>query len=249
MLIANANCVPTQKMKEYLSGWLDEQSSDSIECHLKECSRCEELISSLEREPDSISDQIREQIAESIGRGGRIAESECPNAFPDAAVAYAIERAKKQHDPSEIPSESFSPLAPTVQSHIGPYEIERVLGHGGMGSVYLAMHSQLHKQVAVKILPSRPFRNDNYAARFKREIRTAGQLNHHAIVQATDAGESDGMHYLVMEFVDGLDVSRVARVAGELSIADACAIASVVAIGLSHAHTMGIVHRDINLPI
>ena len=139
------------------------------------------------------------------------------------------------------PSPAWQPPA----GDFGPYELLRPLGHGGMASVCLARHRQLGKQVAIKLLPSRPFRNDHYAARFQREIRTAGQLNHPAIVSATDAGELAGTHYLVMEYIEGLDLSRVARLNGPLRIEDACAIMRTVAIGLSHAHAEGIVHRDI----
>ncbi len=92
-----------------------------------------------------------------------------------------------------------------------------------MGSVYLAIHSQLHKRVAVKILPSRPFRNDNYAARFKREIRTAGQLNHHAIVQATDATRLAARRLTASGFVPAIEstpmnAERTRRIAAALLI-------------------------------
>ncbi|MEQ1824304.1 MAG: serine/threonine-protein kinase [Pirellula sp.] len=229
-----AKCVPPEKMREYLSGWLDEPESDSIESHLRRCSQCELRISSLESEPDSLAVQVRDGLETAHAQDSDT---------PDAAVAYALRQAKRL--PVAESPEPPERVEPNIDSHIGPYEIERSLGQGGMGCVYLGKHSQLHKRVAIKVLPSRPFRNDHYAARFKREIRTAGQLNHPAIVQATDAGQHDGTHYLVMEFVDGLDVSRIARLVGMLNVPDACSIAKTVALGLSHAHAMGVVHRDI----
>ncbi len=114
-----------------------------------------------------------------------------------------------------------------------------------MGSVYLARHRQLKKQVAIKLLPTSASFPQSLALRFQREIRAAGGLSHPSIVNATDAGEHQGTHYLVMEYIDGMDLSRVARCAGRLGFADACEIVRQAASGLSHAHAMGIVHRDI----
>ncbi|TXT19878.1 MAG: pkn2, partial [Planctomycetota bacterium] len=80
---------------------------------------------------------------------------------------------------------------------------------------------------------------------FQREMRVIGQLSHPAIVQATDAGEVDGTHFLVMEYVEGCDLNSLAKACGPLSVADACEIARQAALGLEYAHQQGIVHRDI----
>ncbi len=114
-----------------------------------------------------------------------------------------------------------------------------------MGTVYLALHEPLRKRVAIKLLSTRPFRNDEYTSRFQREIRAAGALDHPSIISATDAGQVGSIHYLVMEYIDGMDLSRLTRLTGPLSIADACSMMASVALGLSHAHMAGIVHRDI----
>ncbi|MDX1930425.1 MAG: protein kinase [Pirellulaceae bacterium] len=224
-------CLSRDALKEYLSGWTDAEQCDAIESHLSQCSDCEQTIHALERDPETLIEFVRNSRTPSAAQ----------SQDADSAIAYAISRAKKL---STEPSEPATPWQPPA-GDFGPYELLRPLGHGWMATVYLARHRQLGKQVAIKLLPSRPFRNDHYAARFQREIRTAGQLNHPAIVSATDAGEQAGTHYLVMEYIDGLDLSRVARFTGQLSIADACAIMRTVAIGLSHAHAEGIVHRDI----
>ena len=224
-------CLSRDALKEYLSGWTDADQSDAIESHLSNCSDCEQTIHALESDPETLIEFVRKSRNQ--------ASPQSQDA--DSAIAYALSRAKKISTESEEPAEPWQPPV----GDFGPYELLKPLGHGGMATVYLARHRQLGKQVAIKLLPSRPFRNDHYAARFQREIRTAGQLNHPAIVSATDAGEQAGTHYLVMEYIDGLDLSRVARLAGQLSIADACAIMRTAAIGLSHAHAEGIVHRDI----
>jgi hypothetical protein len=82
-------------------------------------------------------------------------------------------------------------------------------------------------------------------ARFEREMEAVGRLHHRHIVAATDAGEIDGMHYLVMEYVDGLDLSALVRRVGPLAPADACEIVRQAALGLKEAHDRGIIHRDI----
>ncbi len=100
------------------------------------------------------------------------------------------------------------------------------------------------------MLASRAFRSDEATRRFEREVRAAGALQHPAIINATDAGKSEiaqaeYVHYLVMEYIEGLDLSRITRALGPLSIADVCAIGRAMALGLDHAHAAGIVHRDI----
>lgn len=225
-------CLPRDTLKKYLSGWVDLEQTDAIEAHLLHCRDCESTLAALEQDPDTLVEFIRADW-QSDG---------ATSVSGDPAVAYALDRAKR------LPAEPDLPVSVPdwpPDCAVGPYDLLRPLARGGMGSVYLARHRKLQKQVAVKILPARPFRNDHFLARFQREIRAAGQLNHPAIVSATDAGEDESTHYLVMEYVDGLDLSRTARLIGALEIADACAIIHSVALGLSHAHAAGIVHRDI----
>ncbi len=178
------------------------------------CPSCEQTIVALEQDPDTLCDFVRAEAA-----AGSHALSAEDAAGP--VLEYAFSKAKKLPSAGADPSPRWQPST----SQVGPYDLIRPLGHGGMGSVYLARHRQLGKQVAIKLLPAQPFRNDHYAARFQREIRAAGQLNHSAIVSATDAGQDESTHYLVMEFIDGLDLSRIARINGPLSVADACEIA------------------------
>ncbi len=132
-----------------------------------------------------------------------------------------------------------------VGEDLGAYELLRPLARGGMGAVYVARHRQLDRNVAIKLLPAPSAENPDALARFRREVRAAGRLSHPAIVAATDAGAQHGTHYLVMELVEGLDLSRLARHVGELPVTDACELARQTALGLSYAHAQGIIHRDI----
>lgn len=243
-----SSCVPRDMLKEYLAGWVDSDQSDVIETHLAECQDCEQTIVELESNLDTLVDFVREVVPAGSKSGRENLDDY------DDIVASAISRSRRM-DPKLVAapssknsgSESAKSLSQwqPPSTDIGAYELIRPLGTGGMGTVYLAKHRKLAKEVAIKLLPARTFRNDHFAARFQREIRVAGGLDHPSIVRATDAGEYDGTHYLVMEHIDGLDLSRIARRLRKLDIADACEIARQVALGLSHAHAEGIVHRDV----
>lgn len=133
----------------------------------------------------------------------------------------------------------------TVVRRIGQYELLRRIGQGGCGEVFEAVHSRLHRRVAIKLLLTQDA-GDAYARqRFLREMESIGRLSDARIVQAHDAGEVDGVLYLAMELVDGENVETVARRCGTLPIAEACEIARQAALGLQHAHEFGMVHRDI----
>ena len=114
-----------------------------------------------------------------------------------------------------------------------------------MGSVWKAKHTRLKKFVALKLLPQEKTADLAAVARFNREMEAVGALRHPHIIEAHDAGEEHGTHYLVMEFVEGDDVGAIAKRVGSLPIADACEIARQTALGLQHAHEHDLVHRDI----
>ena len=113
-----------------------------------------------------------------------------------------------------------------------------------MGAVYKARHVELGKVVALKVLPAGD-RSEVSLARFKNEMRAIGRLDHPHIVAAHDAGDIDGVHYLAMDLVDGVDLARLVKHHGPLSVADACEAIRQAALGLQHAHEHGLVHRDV----
>lgn len=132
-----------------------------------------------------------------------------------------------------------------MPTQIGEYEILECLGSGGMGAVYLARHRKLDKRVAIKVLATGKVTNSQSAARFEREMRAIGKLEHANVVAAYDAGEIGGTQYLAMQCVDGIDVSQIVKQRGRLLIADACEIARQAALGLQYAHEHGLIHRDV----
>lgn len=125
------------------------------------------------------------------------------------------------------------------------YELVELIGRGGMGSVYKAVHQNLKRTVALKVLPLTLLDSEQATRRFYREMEAIGRLNHPHIVQAFDAGAANEVHYLAMEFMDGSDLQRICQRWGPLPVADAAEVVRQVADGLSHAHERGMIHRDL----
>ncbi len=125
------------------------------------------------------------------------------------------------------------------------YVILDRIGKGGMGQVFKAKHAKMKRVVALKVLPREAMKNQNAVARFFRESEAAARLNHANIVTAFDAGESEGLHYLVMEYIEGRDLDQVVRRRGPLRVATAIDYLKQAANGLEFAHQNGLIHRDI----
>lgn len=132
-----------------------------------------------------------------------------------------------------------------IPQEIGEYRIERLIGSGGMGRVYLAMHGRMERIVALKTLAAERMGSDKSIGRFYSEVRAAARLLHPNIVTAFDAGEAHGFHYLAMEYVDGPTLSTIVAESGPLSVPVAVDILRQAATGLLYAHRASIVHRDI----
>ncbi len=154
----------------------------------------------------------------------------------EAGTIMAMDASKQHH---EFTARQHAP------EQLGPYRLLGELGRGGMGTVYLAVHERLVREVAIKILPPHRMSDSDSVARFHREMKAVGRVDHPNIVRATDAGEIDGTLFLVMECVDGEDLSRIQRHQGLLCVADACEIVRQAAMGLEEASAHGMIHLDI----
>jgi serine/threonine-protein kinase len=130
---------------------------------------------------------------------------------------------------------------------LGEYRILRRLGEGGMGSVYLGYQEGAGRQVAIKILPDHLAANQASVDRFYREAKSGALLNHPNIVRNLAVGQdrATGLHYLVLEYVDGPSAHALLDRFGRLSVADAVHIVLDIARALEHAHSRSVVHRDI----
>jgi eukaryotic-like serine/threonine-protein kinase len=127
----------------------------------------------------------------------------------------------------------------------GRYEVQELVGHGGMSSVYKAHDSLLERNVALKVLHEQYSADEDFVERFKREARSVAQLQHPNIVTVIDRGEAEGRQYIVFEYIDGENLKELVVRKGRLDVREALEIALEVARGLAFAHQNGIIHRDV----
>jgi len=134
---------------------------------------------------------------------------------------------------------------PPELAHHARYQILRVLGCGGMGVVFQAMHRLMERPVALKVIRGDYVRTPQFIERFRQEVKAAARLSHPNIVAAYDAEQAGDLHFLVMEYVDGVNLAHLAANKGPLDVGIACDYARQAALGLQHAFTQGMIHRDI----
>jgi tRNA A-37 threonylcarbamoyl transferase component Bud32 len=127
----------------------------------------------------------------------------------------------------------------------GRYELEELIGTGGMSSVYRAHDRLLERKVALKILHEHYTRDEDYVERFRREARLAAQLSHPNIVTVIDRGESDGRQFIVFEYVEGENLKELVERRGPLPVRRALELGIEIGAALAFAHDSGLVHRDV----
>ena len=213
MIAVKKKCLTPSELQQVVSGGCPPEDFDSAISHLDDCERCRAAVDTLDRgghwirdslvggQPDPLQAETACQVAL-----WRMLDTPTMTVLPVTTVA--------------LPRES-----------LGPYRLLRQLGSGGMGTVYLAQHERLKRQCAIKLLPRERVDQPGWLERFDREMTTVASLEHPNVVRATDAGHEDGWHYLVMEYLDGLDVGRIGGRMGQLEVADACEIVRQAALG------------------
>ncbi|TWT66432.1 protein kinase domain-containing protein [Allorhodopirellula solitaria] len=221
-----SQCPPSKKLHDYALGKLADEDSEAVFEHLSECSACTSELETRDDCEDSLIANLRKDAPHSRLDD----EANCSDAVARAVRAF---------------SATSHLLLDELPVHIGEYEIVRSLGSGGMGSVYLAEHTKLGRQVAIKVLATHRLADPRMQQRFESEMRAVGRLSHPNIVTAHDAREIEGTAVLVTEFIDGLDLRQLVAASGPMRIADACEILRHVALALAYTHDQGFVHRDI----
>lgn len=233
--MSSDGCPQQDQLSAYAFGTLDEAHAREVAEHIEQCSACDQALQSLDRAGDILVAQLREA---STG-DPFLAETTYQQRLPmvedlavDPALLLTGNTVEQGVSASDLPQ-------------LREYRLLTKLGEGGMGAVYKALHTRLDKTVAVKVLPSDRLKDPEAVARFEREMKAIGRLEHPNVIRAHDAGEANGVHFLVMEYLDGADLSRIAGDAGPLSVADACELVRQAAVGLEYANQQGLVHRDI----
>ena len=128
----------------------------------------------------------------------------------------------------------------------GRYEIQELIGSGGMANVYKARCRLLNRYVAIKILKDEFAKDEEFRRRFHNESQAVAMLAHHNIVSIYDVSKTDDLEYIVMELVDGVTLKEyLKQQGGSLSWQDTLFFAAQICAALNHAHSRGIVHQDI----
>ncbi|MHC5018690.1 MAG: serine/threonine-protein kinase, partial [Planctomycetota bacterium] len=163
---------------------------------------------------------------------------------PDLVVPVSTKPKAADPPPAPVPPIG-PPRAPQPGDVLGGCRIERKLGQGGMGAVYLATHLMLDKPVALKILDPRLMNTKEVIGRFQLEARAAAKLDHENIVRVLNVGAEAGLYFMTQEFVKGESLMDVLKRNGPLPPKKAAAVIREIARGLAAAHNEGVIHRDI----
>ncbi len=227
-------CPSRDVLLAYETAQLPESSVQPLIAHLSICPACQAELETLCEGNDTLIARLRKPPTADPYE----AEPECRE-----AVLRMEQLAAQASSVRDLPNAEA--VEPTIVGQLGEYELLEKLGEGGMGVVYKARHTKLKRLVALKVLPKARVHHEGTVARFEREMEAIGRVNHPNIVQAHDAREIDGERFLVMEYVDGLDLDALVRRHGPLPIPDACELIRQAAVGLQYAHEHGLIHRDI----
>ena len=231
-------CIPRALLRELIDGHGSTDEVEQVALHLEGCARCgvaaeallsAENLSSTVPAPLAALPQPDQERLDSLME--RIAEL---STAPDCRVADV--------ETTRVLGERAN--GGGMPGHLGPYRLVRLLGQGGMGMVFLADDTQLHRTVAIKIMRL-DRAGDSAAERFLREARTMACLKHDNVVTIYHVGDEGGVPYLVMEYLQGESLGDRLREPNELPVAEILRIGREVALGLHCAHEQGLIHRDV----
>ena len=232
-----------EDLTAFTLGSLDDERQAIIESHVAACPSCQE------RAAVAPGDTLVELLRRVHARAGRAAETFVAVETPVPSVAGNERGPLASVVAPSTPAESDRPEAPdTLPPELvrhERYRVVRLLGAGGMGAVYEAEHLVMQRSVALKVIRRAYTARADALDRFRREVRTAARLSHPNIVTTHDAEDAGETHFLVMEYVEGIDLGRLVQERGPLPVDRACDYVRQAAVGLQYAFEQGMVHRDL----
>ena len=216
-----------QTLSSFGLGKLDDGSAEAVNKHLEQCPDCRKRVAEMS------ADSFLERVRDAQKPAG---DSTSGQSRPGGTQSY-----KGTNAPAPPPANT---LPPGLADH-PDYEIKRELGRGGMGVVYLAHNTLMGRDEVLKVMGRQIMERPGVLDRFLREIRAVAKLRHPNIVTAYHATRLGESIVFAMEYVEGLDLSKLVKAKGPLPVGYACNFVYQAALGLQHAHEEGLVHRDI----
>jgi WD40 repeat protein len=246
--MAVADVHPTvEELTAFTLGTLDEEAQAPIEVHVASCTWCQERAATAPG--DSFVELLRSAYARTCHGADTFAEAaaqvQTPVLFAAVAGTEALAPAVAPAAPAESGRPEMPDAIPPELAHLDRYRVVRLLGAGGMGAVYEAVHRVMRRPFALKVIKCAYTANAAARERFRREVRAAARLSHPNIVATTDAEDTGETHFLVMEYVEGTDLGRLVQARGPLPVDRACEYVRQAAVGLQYAFEQGMVHRDL----
>lgn len=242
---------PTARQLAALAfGKLANDSRARLQQHVDECMECSRFLADTPRDtlagllkdatgPTSIADQSTPGVRDATTFSG------LPHGDRKAAAASPKATEASRSGPSATDGKLTGEDIPESLRAQSKYRIERLLGRGGMGSVFQAYHERMDRKVAIKIINPSLVDHPEALKRFDQEVKAAAKLDHPNVARAYDADEIGSLRVLVMEFVPGQSLEKFLARRGRLTVVEACRLVRQAMIGLDHAHSRGMVHRDL----
>lgn len=234
-------------------GKLKPEQAGKIQSHLDECEECRRYIADTPR--NELAEVVRkaknrpaaEQNTHATGLSGTVVghPPSSPDAPPEATAAFVPSSSPAPPTPASMAHELNETQMPHDLFTQTKYRIVRLLGRGGMGSVYEAEHMRMKRRVAIKTINPEIMEHPEALLRFEEEVKTIAALDHANIGRAFDAESFGSVHAMVMEYVDGQTLQKFLEVRGRLTVTEACRCVRQAFNGLQYAHQKGLVHRDL----
>ncbi len=221
----------------------DEESAEFRETarHVEACPECRQRLAEL-----SADDAILAEACETLRAGG---EPTIDRKFLSSSVAISVERLLGEDNPVDCETVSLDFLGPAshpeMLGRIGRYDIERLVGAGGMGVVLKGFDTELHRVVAIKVQLPQLATSAAARRRFAREAQAAAAVVHEHVIPIYNVETDGDLPYLVMQFVPGHSLQTRVDEHGPLAVKEVLRLARQAASGLAAAHAQGVVHRDV----
>jgi hypothetical protein len=242
-------CPDARDLQRLLLGDVADDEAEALERHLHDCPACLRIVRATEAN-DTLVEALRGQRIETdaddtlqsvVGRLIVRVQEMCPPApaLPETGAA----------PPEDAPRDLLGLLAPAQGpdelGRLGPYRVLKVLGAGGMGVVFQAEDPELKRLVALKVMKPALAASATAQQRFLREARATAAIKHDHIVTIYQVGQSGGVPFLAMEYLEGECLAERLKREGTLPVAEVLRIGREIAAGLSAAHARGLIHRDV----